>query len=85
MRIETVGSLFQVFTGHGQTTFATGASRPSDLFLGMLLEGFYIAPRGMGSIPTVATEQDVDDLADALVRVFAATVGRLPEPAGAAT
>jgi glutamate-1-semialdehyde 2,1-aminomutase len=84
-RMATVGSLFQVFTSHGQTTFATGASTPSDLFLGMLLEGFYVAPRGMGSIPTVATERDVDDLADALVRVLAATTGRVPEPVSAAS
>jgi glutamate-1-semialdehyde 2,1-aminomutase len=84
-RMTTVGSLFQVFTGGGQTTFATGASQPSNLFLGLLLEGFYIAPRGMGSIPTVATEQDVDDLADALGRVLATSVGRVPEPVGATT
>jgi glutamate-1-semialdehyde 2,1-aminomutase len=84
-RIETVGSLFQVFTRFGRTTFATGASQPSDLFLGMLLEGFYIAPRGMGSIPAIATEEDVDDLADALVSVLAATVGPARETAGVAS
>jgi glutamate-1-semialdehyde 2,1-aminomutase len=84
-RIETVGSLFQVFTRFGRTTFATGASQPSDLFLGMLLEGFYIAPRGMGSIPAIATEGDVDDLADALVSVLAATAGPARETAGVAS
>ncbi len=84
-RIETVGSLFQVFTRFGRTTFATDASEPSGLFLGMLLEGFYIAPRGMGAIPAIATERDVDDLADALVTVLAATVGSGRVPAGAAS
>jgi glutamate-1-semialdehyde 2,1-aminomutase len=69
-RVVHVGSLFQVFRGEAGAAFAPGAGRPSDLFLGLLLEGFYLAPRGMGAIPTVATEQDVDDLADAIGRVL---------------
>ena len=69
-RIVNVGSLFQVFRGEAGTAFAPGAGQPSELFLGLLLEGFYLAPRGMGAIPTVATEQDVDDLADAIARVL---------------
>jgi hypothetical protein len=56
--------------GEAGAAFAPGAGRPSDLFLGLLLEGFYLAPRGMGAIPTVATEQDIDDLADAIGRVL---------------
>jgi glutamate-1-semialdehyde 2,1-aminomutase len=80
----SVGSLFQVFTTGGQTTFATGASDPSELFLGMLMEGFAIAPRGMGAIPTVATEHDVDELADALGRVVAAVSSRDRQPAAVA-
>lgn len=71
VRVAVEGSLFQVFAGGGQTTFATGASRPPELFLGMLLEGFAVAPRGMGSIPTVASERDVDELARAFGRVLA--------------
>jgi glutamate-1-semialdehyde 2,1-aminomutase len=69
-RVVNVGSLFQVFRGEAGAAFAAGAGQPSELFLGLLLEGFYVAPRGMGAIPTVATEQDVDDLADALARVL---------------
>jgi glutamate-1-semialdehyde 2,1-aminomutase len=70
-RVVSVASLFQVFRGETGTAFAPGAGQPSELFLGLLLEGFYLAPRGMGAIPTVATEQDIDDLADAIARVVA--------------
>src|SRR5436190_9924794 len=70
--VVNVGSLFQVFRGEAGAAFAAGAGQPSQLFLGLLLEGFYLAPRGMGAIPTVATEQDVDDLADAIGRVLLA-------------
>ena len=72
-RAVHVGSLVQVVRGEGAAAFAAGADRPSDLFLGLLLEGFYLAPRGMGAIPTVATERDVDDLADAVGRVLTAS------------
>ena len=51
---------------------ATGLDRSPALFIGLLLDGFYLAPRGMGAIPTVATEADVDDLADAIVGQLAA-------------
>jgi glutamate-1-semialdehyde aminotransferase len=71
-RVVNVGSLFQVFGGDGAAAFAPGAGRPSELYLRLLLEGHMIAPRGMGAIPTVATEQDIDDLADAIGRVLAA-------------
>jgi glutamate-1-semialdehyde 2,1-aminomutase len=71
-RVVNVGSLFQVFAGDGAAAFAPGAGRPSELYLRMLLEGFLLAPRGMGAIPTVATEQDVDDLAGAIGRALAA-------------
>ena len=69
-RVVNVGSLFQVFRSDAGSAFAPGAGRPSELFLGLLLEGFFLAPRGLGAIPTVATEQDVDDLADAIGRVL---------------
>jgi glutamate-1-semialdehyde 2,1-aminomutase len=74
-RVVNVGSLFQVFRGDAGTAFAPGTGRPSELFLGLLLEGFWLAPRGMGAIPTVATEQDVDDLADAIIRVLRVMAG----------
>jgi glutamate-1-semialdehyde 2,1-aminomutase len=81
-RVATVGSLFQVFSGEGVTAFATGVTDGASLFLGMLLEGFYLAPRGMGAIPVVADESDIDDLAAAVGRVLVA-LGRVREPATA--
>ena len=71
-RVAVVGSLFQVFRGAGATAFATGVAGGPTLFLGMLLEGFYLAPRGMGAIPTIATEADVDDLAAGIGRTLLA-------------
>ena len=50
------------------TAFATGVAAGPTLFLGLLLEGFYLAPRGMGAIPAIATEADIDDLAAAIGR-----------------
>jgi len=82
-RVVNVGSLFQVFRGDTGTAFAPGAGAPSELYLGLLLEGFAVAPRGMGAIPTVATDRDVDELADAIGRVLA-TVGRAAEQPAAA-
>ncbi len=81
-RVATVGSLFQVFSGEGVTAFATGVSGGASLFLGMLLEGFYLAPRGMGAIPAIAGESDIDDLAAAVGRVLVA-LERVREPATA--
>jgi glutamate-1-semialdehyde 2,1-aminomutase len=86
-RVVNVGSLFQVFRGDTGTAFAPGAGRPSEMFLGLLLEGFWLAPRGMGAIPTVATKQDVDDLADAIARVLGsmeASPTRAARPVGVA-
>jgi glutamate-1-semialdehyde 2,1-aminomutase len=71
-RIVAVGSLFQVFRGETGAAFAPGAGQPSELHLRLLLDGFLLAPRGMGAIPTVAVDQDVDDLADAVVRAIVA-------------
>ncbi len=81
-RIDLVGSLFQIGSGDSVTAVATGAGTPSDVFLGLLLEGFYLAPRGMGAIPAIATDADIDDLADAIGRVLTASQ-RVPEPARA--
>ena len=72
-RVAVVGSLFQVFRGSGVTAFATGVGGGPTLYLGLLLDGFFLAPRGMGAIPAIATETDVDDLAAAIGR----TLGRL--------
>jgi glutamate-1-semialdehyde 2,1-aminomutase len=81
-RIAVVGSLFQVFSGAGVAAFATGVAVGPTLFLGLLLEGFYLAPRGMGAIPVVATETDIDELAAAIGRALAA-VAPEREPASA--
>ena len=70
--MAVVGSLFQVFRGEGVTAFATGVAGGPTLFLGLLLEGFYLAPRGMGAIPAIATETDIDDLAAAIGRTLVA-------------
>ena len=70
VRVEVVGSLFQVFRGQGTTAFATGVAGGPTLFLALLLEGFYLAPRGMGAIPVIATEADVDELASAVGRAL---------------
>jgi glutamate-1-semialdehyde 2,1-aminomutase len=70
VQVDVVASLFQVRLG-GRTAasaVATGTGA-ADLFIGLLLEGFYLAPRGMGAIATPATDADVDELADAIVRV----------------
>ena len=61
---------------------STGVSGGASLFLGMLLEGFYLAPRGMGAIPAIATDTDIDDLAAAVGRVLVA-LDRVREPATA--
>ena len=71
-RVNAVGSLFQVWSGDGVSAVATGVAGAPALFLGLLLEGFYLAPRGMGAIPTIATEADVDDLVAAIGRVLGA-------------
>ncbi len=67
-RVTAIGSLFQVFAGPRATAFATGVAGGPTLFLALLLEGFYVAPRGMGAIPTVATERDIDALGGAIAR-----------------
>ena len=81
-RVVSIGSLFQVFAGPGTTAFATGVAGGPTLFLALLLEGFYVAPRGMGAIPVIATEADVDDLAEAIGRALARLMPtREPVPA----
>jgi glutamate-1-semialdehyde 2,1-aminomutase len=76
-RVAAVGSLFQVWAGEAVAATATGARTPPAFFLGLLLEGFYLAPRGMGAIPAIADDADVDELAAAVGRVLGAL-----EPAG---
>ncbi len=59
-RVDQVGSLFQI---------RLDGIAPADLFLGLLVEGVHIAPRGMGSISTPLTDADIDQVIEAVVRV----------------
>jgi len=61
-----VASIFQVFPGP-ELRAPDGLTAHQALFLGLLLDGFHLAPRGMGAISTPATERDVDELAEAAV------------------
>jgi glutamate-1-semialdehyde 2,1-aminomutase len=70
-RVDGVASLFQVVAGpslYGEEALSATGS----LFLGLLVDGFHLAPRGMGAISTPVTEQDVDALADAILVRLAA-------------
>jgi len=58
--VAQVESLFQVWLGVGT---------PAELFVGLLTEGFHIAPRGMGAVSTPITEAEVDGFVDAVVRI----------------
>jgi glutamate-1-semialdehyde 2,1-aminomutase len=68
--VEGVASLFQIHAGEALSATATGAPA-AGLWLGLLLEGFYLAPRGMGAIAVPTTSGDVDELAEATLRVLA--------------
>ena len=74
VRVDVVASLFQVRLGSqtAASAVATGTGA-ADLFVRLLLEGFCLAPRGMGAIATPATDTDVDELAAAIVRAAAET------------
>jgi glutamate-1-semialdehyde 2,1-aminomutase len=61
-----VASIFQVVPGSSLVP-ADGLSPQAALFIGLLLDGFHLAPRGMGALSTVTTDADVDDLAQAVV------------------
>jgi glutamate-1-semialdehyde 2,1-aminomutase len=65
-RVDGIASLFQVFAG-SSLRGDDQLSPTESLFLGLLIDGFHLAPRGMGAISTPAAEGDVDALADAVV------------------
>ena len=58
-RVDGVASIFQVFPGSGLVA-PDGLTPQAALFLGLLLDGFHLAPRGMGALATPTTEADVD-------------------------
>jgi glutamate-1-semialdehyde 2,1-aminomutase len=66
-----IASIFQVVPGPSLVP-PDGLTPQSALFLGCLLDGFHLAPRGMGALATPATDRDVDDLAAAVVARLAA-------------
>ena len=68
-RVDGVASMFQIFPGPGLAP-PDGLTPQAALFLGLLLDGFHVASRGMGALATPTTDADVDDLA-------AAVLGRL--------
>ena len=77
-QVVGMASLFQVVPG--PTLVGTdGLTASQALFLGLLLDGFHLAPRGMGAISTPMTETDVDELAEAAAGRLAAMQA---EPAG---
>jgi glutamate-1-semialdehyde 2,1-aminomutase len=78
VRVDAVASLFQVRIGdHTAASAVATGTGAADLFVGLLLEGFYLAPRGMGAIAVPATDADIDELAAAIVRV-ASRIAAMP-------
>jgi glutamate-1-semialdehyde 2,1-aminomutase len=70
-RVGGIASIFQVFPGPGLAP-PYGLSPQAAMFLGLLLDGFHLAPRGMGAIATATTDSDVDELAAAVLERLAA-------------
>jgi glutamate-1-semialdehyde 2,1-aminomutase len=61
-----IASIFQVYPG--ETLQAPeGLTRQSAMFLGLLVDGFHLAPRGMGALATLATDADLEDLVSSVV------------------
>jgi glutamate-1-semialdehyde 2,1-aminomutase len=66
-RAGGIASIFQVFPG-SDLVAPEGLTPQSALFLGLLLDGFHLAPRGMGALSTPTTAVDVDHLIAAVAR-----------------
>jgi glutamate-1-semialdehyde 2,1-aminomutase len=64
-RTGGIASIFQVFPGSSLVA-PEGLTPQSALFLGLLLDGFHLAPRGMGALATPTTDADLDDLVAAV-------------------
>ena len=69
--VSGIASIFQVFPGPSLVP-PGNVSPQAALFLGLLLDGFHVAPRGMGSIATPTTDADIDDLTGAVLARLAA-------------
>ena len=61
-----IASIFQVYPGPSLAA-PDGLTPQSAMFLGLLLDGFHLAPRGMGALATPASDADIDDLIASLV------------------
>jgi glutamate-1-semialdehyde 2,1-aminomutase len=66
-RVGGIASIFQVFPGSSLIA-PDGLTPQAALFLGLLLDGFHLAPRGMGALATPTTDADVDDFSAAVLR-----------------
>jgi glutamate-1-semialdehyde 2,1-aminomutase len=64
--VSGVASIFQVTAGPSLVP-PDRLTAQAALFLGLLVDGFHVAPRGMGAIATPTTDGDVDDLSGAVV------------------
>ncbi len=69
-RVTGIASIFQVSPGP-DVEAPDGLTPTAALFLGLLLDGFHLAPRGMGAIATPATDADIDDLSRAIANRLA--------------
>ena len=65
-RVGGLASIFQVFPGPSLRP-SGDLSPQATLFIGLLLDGFHLAPRGMGALSTPATDADIDDLTAAVL------------------
>ena len=65
-RVGGLASIFQVFPGSSLQPRG-GLSAQAALFLGLLLDGFHLAPRGMGALSTPVIDADVEALAGAIL------------------
>jgi glutamate-1-semialdehyde 2,1-aminomutase len=95
-RVTGLASLFQVHLGQGveSGSLATGRStvdalaaadakaRAARFYLGMLLDGFMTAPRGMGALMTPLDEAHIDGFVAAAVDAAAEALEAEPTPAG---
>jgi glutamate-1-semialdehyde 2,1-aminomutase len=77
-RVDGIASIFQLSPGPSLGG-PEGLTPTAALFLGLLLDGFHLAPRGMGALATPTTDADVDELAQAalarIAEMQAAPVG----------
>lgn len=69
-------SLFNIHVGAGQVSTFRDArrvdgARQQALFLGLLSEGFIIAPRGMGAVSTATSSSEIDAFTDAAAAILA--------------